>query len=400
MKPAPSGLLHLLAAEALRNLLAAGLRTVLALLGVVIGTASVIAMINVGWNAEVESLRRFKAMGTNLIVAHMYQDQQKGAASDLAPAALEAVPADAPSLSRVTPLLTAGLTLGRGEGLPVSIIGAPHTVAEAANLEVIEGRFFGPYDQGGTFAVVGADIAFSSKIPGGPLLPGARIRLKNYIFTVIGVLNWTAHNPLLPFDPNTGVFVPLESMRRLTDDQRISSVLALAAEGADPAAAADNLKARLTDMRRGRAPDHIESARQLLEGMRAQARIMTNLLAAIGGISLLVGGVGVMNVMLMSIAERRREIGLRMALGARRGHIHIMFLMEAALLSLGGGLIGTLFGLTAGFTYAEWAQWTFSPSPWALPIGAALSAGVGLFFGAYPAVTAARLDPIETLRAE
>ncbi len=127
---------------------------------------------------------------------------------------------------------------------------------------------------------------------------------------------------------------------------------------------------------------------------------MAILPAAIGGISLLVGGVGVMNVMLMNVTERRREISLRLSLGARRSHIRTMFLMESALLSLTGGLCGTVLGMIAAFIYARLSGREVVPSSLALPFGAVISAGVGLFFGAYPAATAAGLDPIETLRAE
>jgi len=195
------------------------------------------------------------------------------------------------------------------------------------------------------------------------------------------------------------VIIPQAAMRRIATQTQGSTILAAADEDTDPILAAEILKEHLSALYGGQGVQ-VQSARQLIEGMQKQASIMSGLLAAIGGISLLVGGVGVMNVMLMNVSERRREIGLRMALGARRSHIRTMFLIEAALLSLTGGIFGTILGMLAAYIYADFSGWDFTPSSLALPLGAVISAGIGLFFGAYPAASAARLDPIETLRAE
>lgn len=394
--PSPR-LFFLLAHEAVANLLAVAQRSVLALLGIVIGTASVIAMLNVGHNAEVESIRQFKSMGTDLIVAQIFMGQAKGGAPTAL--AIEDISKSLPSIRQIAPLSITGMRLGRDGSTQSSVIGATPSLEGVVRLRTAEGRFLTRFDTDETYAIVGAKIAASSKISAHPLHPGDQVRIGNYLFTIIGVLAEATHNPLLPFDINTSVIIPQTSMRRVATQTGSSTILAAATEDSDPTLAADVLGERLRALHGG-IPVQTQSARQLIEGMQKQASIMAGLLAAIGSISLLVGGVGVMNVMLMNVAERRREIGLRMALGARRSHIRTMFLMEAALLSLTGGICGTLLGMLAALAYARYSGWDFTPSSLALPLGAVISAGVGLFFGAYPAASAARLDPIETLRAE
>lgn len=394
--PVPT-LLPTLAAEAVDNLRAVAQRSALALIGIVIGTAAVIAMLNVGHNAEAESIRQFQAMGTDLVVAQAGRTTKAGHV--LRAAAVERMADRDPSLKAAAPLAISGTRLGRGEGVQASLVGATPALAAIARLNVAEGRFLATVDRDETFAVVGARIARSGAVGGAPLHPGDLLRLGTYRFTIVGVLAETAHNPLLPFDANEAVILPLASIRRVSADSEPSTILASAAEGIDPGVAATSLAEQLAVLRGGQRV-MTTTARQLLEGMQRQARIMSVLLAAIGAISLLVGGVGVMNVMLMNVAERRREIGLRLALGARRGHVRTMFLLESGLLSMAGGLGGTVLGMASAYAYAVFSDWIFTPSVLALPLGAAISAGVGVFFGAYPAARAAGLDPIECLRAE
>jgi len=397
MSPPSPRLFVLLAHEAVANLLAVAQRSVLALLGIIIGTASVIAMLNVGHNAKVESIRQFKSMGTDLIVAQIFIGQTRGDS----PKALtiEDISKTLPSIHKIAPLSITGMRLGHDRSVQSSIIGATQSLKDVIHLRTAKGRFLSSFDKDETYAVIGATIAVSPAIKDTPLLPGDRIRIGHYLFTVIGILAKTTHNPLLPFNVNNSVMIPQGALRRVATQTGISTILAAATENNDPILAAKVFGERLRTLYNGK-PVQTQSARQLIKGMQKQASIMAGLLAAIGAISLLVGGVGVMNVMLMNVAERRREIGLRMALGARRGHIRTMFLMEAALLSLTGGTCGTALGVLAAYIYARYSGWAFSPSSFALPLGAVISAGVGVFFGAYPAATAARLDPIETLRAE
>jgi len=382
--------------EAFANLCAAAQRSVLALLGIVIGTASVIAMMNVGHNAEVESVRQFEAMGTNLMMVQKLEDDRF---ARLPVSMIEKIPKIRPEIQKIAPLFISSLHLGRGKGVQSTVIGATHSIQSLIGLDMVEGRFLSGFDQEQTFVVVGADIAAVGEGGKKPLHAGDQIRMGTYIFTIIGVLRETARNPLLFFDINKSVFIPQMSLRRVISNGASPVILAGAREGvaADTAAAA--LEKYLQAVLGGRAPQ-IQTARQLIETMQKQVSIISGLLAAVGSISLVVGGVGVMNVMLMNIAERKREIGLRMALGARRSHIRTMFLIEATMLSLTGGMCGTLVGTLFAYAYVSFSGWIFVPSVLAFVLGGVISAGVGLFFGAYPATIAARLDPIESLHAE
>lgn len=382
--------------EAFMNLVAAAQRSVLALLGIVIGTASVIAMMNVGHNAAVESVRQFEAMGTNLMAVQNLGDERL---ARLPVSTIESIPETRPEIERVAPLFISNLRLGRGKGVQSTVIGATPSVQPLIRLDVAQGRFLSDFDHEQTFAVIGASLTNVEKGAGQALGVGDQIRMGAYIFTIIGVLRETARNPLLFFDVNNSVFIPQTSLRRVITNAGSPVILAEAREGVAADIAAGALATHLRSLLVGQTPQ-IQTARQLIETMQNQVSIISGLLAAVGSISLVVGGVGVMNVMLMNIAERKREIGLRMALGARRSQVRLMFLMEATMLSLTGGICGTVLGTLFAYTYVSFSGWVFAPSVLAFMLGAVISAGVGLFFGAYPATIAARLDPIESLRAE
>ncbi|MGP6218369.1 ABC transporter permease, partial [Pseudomonas paraeruginosa] len=179
----------------------------------------------------------------------------------------------------------------------------------------------------------------------------------------------------------------------------VSHVVARVAPGAD----VYRVGAALGEALAARLPGHeaqVQVSQQVLDGLKRQTRTFTYLLAGLGIISLLGGGVGVMNVMLMSVAERRREIGVRMALGARQRDIRNLFLIEAVTLTAAGALSGAVLGVAAAYLYARFSGWTFSLAYAALPLGMGSTLLVGLFFGLYPALSAARMQPVEALRDE
>jgi putative ABC transport system permease protein len=228
---------------------------------------------------------------------------------------------------------------------------------------------------------------------------GDALRIGDYIFTIIGVLQPAPHNPMVPVSLNESVYVPLASRRRLLSRPDIGMLIARMAPGVHHLVAQREVEAYFRPRLRGELPE-IRSAEQLIEGMESQMQLYTLLLAAIGSISLIVGGVGVMNVMLVTVTERHREIGVRLAIGARQRDIRRLFLTESMLLSLFGGALGTLLGVGASAAVASYSGWLFVLSPTAIPLGAGVSAAVGIFFGFYPAHQASRLDPIACLRAD
>lgn len=205
---------------------------------------------------------------------------------------------------------------------------------------------------------------------------------------------------LLPFNANETLFIPMEGMTRINPVPQISHVVARANSAEEVIQAGEQLRQALTQRIAGDAPVTLIFAQQILEGMQQQTRTFTYLLAALGVVSLIGGGVGVMNVMLMNVSERRREIGVRLALGARRRDIRNLFLVEAVALTSVGALLGAVLGMLGGWGYAQLSGWAFFLAPGALPLGIGSTVLVGLFFGLHPAIAASRLQPVEALRDE
>jgi len=404
------GLWRALVADALGNLRAVRQRSLLALLGIGIGTAAVVAMLGVGDAAKRQALGQFRAMGTDLL-AIQADTAQAGRPAPLMPGDASELLGRS-GLVAVAPIAVTGMELAHGRARAVaSVAGVTGDLAAVARLRMAEGRFLSAFDGSQTFVVLGGGLA--RKLGGdgggnggwndgpdgaGPAV-GDDLRLGGYRYTVIGILEETLPNPLLPVDLNGAALVPLPGLRRIAADTGLTALVARIAPDTDDMAARHAVAAHFADAPHPR-PVVVQSARQMIAAMAGQMQVYTLLLAAVGGISLIVGGVGVMNVMLMSVVERRREIGIRLALGARPRDILGMFLVEASVLSLGGGVLGTALGIAAAAIYARSAGWPFALPAAALPLGLGMSVLVGLLFGILPALRASRLDPIQALRGE
>ena len=386
--------------EAVRSLLRARLRTLLGLVGITIGIASVITMISAGEIATAEARRKFEALGTDILSVHASRDA-KGAWIPLA-AAVEFAEA-APEILTAAPVLRAsGTILHAGKrvgGNTVQGVTAPF--AGLNKLEVAAGRFISDLDADRFWCVVGARIADGMRRRGTREIIGATIDVNDRIFTVIGELRHAPEHYALPFhlNANRSVFVPITTARRIAPGQGIRLVVARSMPGVHHEDAGRATEAWF----RQRAPGvklEVKSAKQLIEQMESQLGVMTLLLGAVGSISLVVGGIGVMNIMLISVAERRREIGVRRALGARRKDIQHQFLIEAVILTIVGGLMGTIVGIGATYGICLYTEWEFFVSSTSIPIGMGVSSVIGIFFGYQPARQAAGLDPIVALQGE
>lgn len=382
--------------EALANLYAQRQRSLLALLGIMIGTASIVAMLTIGHMAQHETMRMYKHLGVDILQVHALP--VTGPEGFLDRRTIVALPGGDPDILAAAPLAVgrAGVAAAGGAA-DLAVVTADPALPALTGMHLAQGRFLGAIDEGALATVVGAGAAAKLSAPGAPVVPGASVRIGQYVYSVVGVL---APMPYTAFDPtnfNDAVQIPLNGAGRFRASDQPDTVLMRLRSDADVKATGERIAARLANPR---SRMQVISARELIDGMNAQKAIHGRLLTAIGGISLLVGGIGVMNVMLMGVMERRREIGLRAAIGATPGDLRGMFLIEAAALAFVGGVGGLALGLGAAFLTARVSGWTFGAPLYVLVLGPGMAALVGVAFGFYPAAKAARLDPIEALRAE
>jgi len=390
-----SQLLH----EAFVSLRTLGKRSVLALLGIVIGSSSVVALINIGHNAAVDAAMIFKDMGTDTLVV---QFPPKGSSNVpmRTQLDLQAVRQAVPGIAHIGALTVfSGPIVFHGRTVNANFVGTTPDIPQAMRMVLQQGRFLSSFDANETYGVIGAQIAEALGTPGDPLQLGDRVRINDYLFLVVGILREQPRAMLMPVQANESLFIPAEGMRRIYAMPQIGNVIIRAAPGQDmeriAREAASALQPQLTDH-----TVDIQVPQQMIDGMTRQSRTFAYLLLALGAISLVGGGVGVMNVMLMNVSERRREIGIRMALGARQRDIRNLFLLEAVTLTAVGALCGAVLGMTAAWLYAWLSGWIFDLAVAALPLGVGSTLLVGLFFGIYPAVSASRLQPVEALRDE
>lgn len=391
--------------EAIRSLYSAKQRTVLALIGIVIGIGSVIAMVSIGTIVSGEMLRHFREMGTDILTIRKEISWEKGKKPTRgAPLNLKDVldiPVFCPSVSTVAPFVAGGSGISYA-GVKIensSVVGATASFYELNRLRTEKGRLISDLDEYSHFCVVGNNVYQKMRRSGAMNVIGERIRMDDRIFTVVGALQRAPEGGLRQFDLNDSVYIHIATALRMKGSAELSDIIARIRS--------DNrvrdAQREIRDYFAGRTRNlnvKVTSAEELIQDMQKQYRLITLFLSAIGSISLIVGGVGIMNVMLVSVTERRKEIGLRRALGARRSDIKNQFLTEAVILSLAGGFFGILLGIGTSFVVSSIAKWHFSVSLLAVLLGVCVSSAVGIFFGLYPANQASKLDPIVALRAE
>ena len=405
--------------EAAGNLMAAKQRTLLALIGIVIGAGSVIAMINVGQMVQQQALLQFQALGPDLVNITIESGMSMGRPgggmggmggmggdrAGLPPdVALELI-RGTPGLTMASPLITANASMVR-DGRPVhaQMMAGTSALLNLTGVTMAEGRFISDIDDSEPF-IAGARGAMERTFgelntpPENPLRVGESLRVGGSLFTVIGTFDAGGYNPLLGFQPSNALFIPLHAARRVSDRPLVSQIIGRMGMGITPPDVERQMRDRLLALGRTEHAS-VRSAEELMQAMQQQMRLFTLLLGAVGSISLVVGGVGVMNIMLVSVMERRREIGLRLAIGARPREITWLFLIESILLSALGGGLGLVLGLGASYLFGSLTNTPFFPSQLAALVGVLVSASVGVFFGYYPARRASRLDPIEALRSE
>ncbi len=380
---------------AFRNLTAAPLRSFLAMLGIMVGTASVVAMISGGTLATQQALEAIKNLGTDLMridfSANSFSDQP------VDPTQILAMRNSIPAILKIAPIASSNTTGIYNKVIinNLNVIGTTENFASIVHIKMRSGRFIHHLDGARNFCVIGSDIAAQLNAFD-PL--GGYLRYENGICTIIGVAaSWPEQN-IVNQDINKSIIVPLLALQQNVNNSGLSVAMLQIKENED----VDIIKNDITDYFAKEIPNYkvnIQSAKEILNSVAKQQTIFTLLLGLIGGISLLVGGIGVMNIMLASVAERHSEIGLRMALGATPRDVQMMFLMEATTLAILGGGLGVIMGVLSTFAIAYFANWNFIILIWPPLIGFGVSLLISLFFGFYPAYIASKLNPIETLRS-
>jgi ABC-type antimicrobial peptide transport system permease subunit len=391
------------------------LRSVLTMLGIIIGVAAVITMVSVGRGADAAVQQQIRSLGNNLLMVIPGATTANGVrsgwggVSTLSAADATAIQNECPAVAEVTYIKRSLAQVIYGnQNWATSAQGATPSYASVRNWTVSAGRFFGrPEETSAARVAVLGQTVVDHLFGAGEDPVGAQIRVKDVPFEVIGVLTAKGQGAWGQ-DQDDVVLMPFSTAeRRVVGTQLLGSVdmIFASATGADQIDEASRQITALLHERHhivsGQDNDFtVRGLNEIAEASKTASEVMTNLLLSVASISLLVGGIGIMNIMLVSVTERTREVGIRLAVGAQPRHILLQFLVEATLLSMAGGAIGLCLGIVSTRMIAELAAWpTLLSTPAAL-LAFLFSGAIGIFFGFYPARTAARLDPITALRYE
>ena len=386
------------------------MRSGLTMLGIVIGNASVIAMIGIGQGAQKLAAEQFESLGPNvLFVVPGTQESRQTTFSvpkTLVLADAEAIASQVPTVAEVAPQVNGREVISyRSQNMDSLIAGVTPEFLTVRSFDMDRGRFISNLDlkRNNRVAVLGADIVDRFFPNQNPL--GKQIRIKNVSFQIIGVME--AKGSFLGTNQDETVFIPLTTMANQIVGQTSPygtevSFISISAKNEDSIRAAqfqiENLL-RLRHKITGEDDFDVQTQKDILEIVDTITSGLTLMLAAIAAISLLVGGIGGMNIMLVSVTERTQEIGLRKAIGAKERDILTQFLIEAVILSASGGFLGTLIGISGILFIGAISPLSTAVSPVAIVMAVGISGGIGLFFGVFPAKQAAKLDPIVALRS-
>lgn len=397
---------------ALRALANNKLRAFLTMLGIIIGVASVIAMLAIGQGSKKSIQQQISEMGSNMIMIHPGAEMRGGVRQD--PSAMqtlklenyEKLSEECTNLSGISPnVSSSGQLVAGANNYPSSVSGVSMDYLTIRQLTVEQGEMFTENDirTAAKVCVIGKTIV-DNLFPDGSDPIGKVIRCNQIPFRVIGVLKSKGYNSM-GMDQDDVVLAPYSTvMKRLLAQTYLSGIFASALTEDMTDEAVDEITTILRREHKLKETDDddftIRTQQELSSMLNTTTDLMTTLLACIAGISLVVGGIGIMNIMYVSVTERTREIGLRMSVGARGVDILSQFLIEAILISITGGLIGVIIGCGASFMIKTIAHWPVFIQPWSVLLSFLVCTVTGVFFGWYPAKKTADLDPIDALRYE
>ena len=392
-----------------RNLL----RSFLTILGIVIGVSAVITMVTLGNGATKSINTQISSLGTNLLMVNPGQRQPGGGGGggggvpQFTEADADAIRSQIGGVSAVAPQGRIGVTvIANGRNWVTNVVGSTNEWFETGNWKLASGRIFDSDEQraGSAVCIVGETVR--RELYGGTVGQtglGEQLRVRQFSCNVVGVLGAKGQGGM--GDQDDTVIVPLHTLqRRVTGSRRVGMLLVSMQEGSDSAPLKASLRQLMRERRKLASGDddnfNIFDTQQLAETLSGTMGVLTSLLGAVAAVSLVVGGIGIMNIMLVSVTERTREIGLRLAVGALESEVLMQFLIEAVVLSALGGVVGVVIAAVASYFLAGLMHvpYTFDVT---INISALVfSAGIGVVFGYFPARRAARMDPIEALRHE
>ena len=403
---------------ALKATAANKMRSFLTALGIIIGIASVITMLAIGQGTKNSIQANIAQMGSNMIMISPGADRRGGVQQDassmetLKLTDYQALKDECKYIKAISPVVSStGQFIYGNENTPSTITGVNQDYLEIRQLKVADGEMFTDTDikTSAKVCLLGQTVV-DNLFPDGSDPIGRVIRFNSIPFRVIGVMQKKGYNSM-GMDQDDYVLAPYTSvMKRILAQTYLGQILASAITENVTDQATDEMTSILrrthklkeaTETTEGDDDDfNIRSQEELASMMNSTTNMLTILLGCVAGISLIVGGIGIMNIMYVSVTERTREIGLRMSVGARGIDILNQFLIEAILLSVSGGLIGVMLGIGASYAVKMLAHWPISIEPWTIIMSFAVCTFTGVFFGWYPAKKAAQLDPIEAIRYE
>jgi putative ABC transport system permease protein len=397
---------------ALRSVRRNLLRSFLTVLGIVIGVSAVITMVTLGNGATMAIQTQISGLGSNLLMVMPGQRTPGGGGggggvAQFTEADAQAIQSQIGGVAVVAPQARSSVTvIANGRNWVTTVTGSTNAWFQAGNWKLASGRIFDPDEQRAGSAVCAIGETVRREIYGGTVGQtglGELLRIKQFSCTVIAILASKGQGGM--GDQDDTVLVPLQTLqRRITGNHRVGVLSVSMAEGADSAPLKSSLRQLMRERRKLTENEddnfNIFDTQQLAETLSSTMGVLTDLLGAVAAVSLLVGGIGIMNIMLVSVTERTREIGLRLAIGALENEVLMQFLIEAVVLSALGGLIGIVIA-----TGASWWLSSVMNVPYVFDVSINLlallfSAAIGVLFGYFPARRAARMDPIEALRHE
>jgi putative ABC transport system permease protein len=396
---------------AVRALTRNKMRSLLTMLGIVIGVGAVIATVGLGQGAQQQVQDQIASMGTDLLYISSGSVNKGGirlgggATKTLVYDDMKAIQQQVPTIGQVAPGAGASaLVVADNQNWSTRITGTEPQYFDIRNWDFAKGANFTQDDvtRASNVVVLGATV--QQNLFGNSDPTGKTVRIGNLPFQVVGVLQAKGQSGMGQ-DQDDGVFVPITTLqKKITGQDWLQYIMASATSQSASYAAQGQITSLLRDRHRIRAgQDDDFSVRNLADVAQLadeSSKVMTLLLASIAGVSLIVGGIGIMNIMLVSVTERTREIGIRIAIGATESDVLRQFLSESVVLSMAGGILGILFGVASSMTITRVLGWSILISPVAVGAAVVFSTAVGIFFGFYPARKAAMLDPIEALRFE